>query len=110
LLAIIDGDLEFLRDLAVTLFTNSKAQLLEIDRALVQGDAVLLRDVAHNLKGALASIQSKAAFKAAAQLEETGRAGDLTAARQITEVLKTELERLESALNSLLAAPPLVGG
>ncbi|HKV42643.1 MAG TPA: response regulator [Blastocatellia bacterium] len=106
LLALIDSDMEFLRDLAVTLFGNAKAQVLDLDRAIVLDDAARLREVAHSLKGALASVQSKAAFKIALRLEEMGRTGRLEGAQEVVAVLKQELSRLESAIDGLVTLGP----
>jgi signal transduction histidine kinase/DNA-binding response OmpR family regulator/HPt (histidine-containing phosphotransfer) domain-containing protein len=105
LLAMVDGDLEFLSDIAATLFINSKEQVLEIDRALIEGDAEVVHKLAHSLKGALAAVRSTAALESARRLEEMGRAGNLTGAEGVVATLRIELARLESALNNLVALP-----
>jgi signal transduction histidine kinase/DNA-binding response OmpR family regulator/HPt (histidine-containing phosphotransfer) domain-containing protein len=104
LLKMIDGDLEFLSDVASTLFTNAKGQLLQLGQAVAEGDTEQVLDVAHKLKGALGAVRSKAAFESARGLEEMGRVGDLTGGQEALVALRLEVERLESAINNLVAS------
>jgi HPt (histidine-containing phosphotransfer) domain-containing protein len=64
-----------------------------------------LERIAHGLKGGLGSLHAEAAQAAAFQLEQMGRAGELTEAEKALAVLEQELERLRPALLELVAEP-----
>ena len=53
---------------------------------------------AHRLKGSVGSLSAGRAFVAAEQLETSGRAGDMDAARAALSVLEEEVDRLAEAL------------
>ncbi|HEY6334021.1 MAG TPA: response regulator [Blastocatellia bacterium] len=104
LLAIVDGDMKFLSDIAGTLFSNSNRQMQGLRRALGDHHATEVCELAHSLKGALGAVRSRGAFEAAARLEEMGRTGSLAGAEEIMGVLSRELERLETVINKLVTS------
>jgi HPt (histidine-containing phosphotransfer) domain-containing protein len=64
-------------------------------RAAVEGgDAVAVHQIAHTLKGALASLHASAALALAQELEARGRAGDVGDAGPLVERLAAEVGRV----------------
>ena len=97
----MSGDVELLREV-IELFKEEYPPLLtDIEVALMQGDAIMLQNAAHTLKGAVAVFSGKSVYEAALKLELMGRNDDLTGGREVYETLKSELNRLIIALTSL---------
>jgi signal transduction histidine kinase/DNA-binding response OmpR family regulator/HPt (histidine-containing phosphotransfer) domain-containing protein len=106
LLAFVDGDIAFLRKVVSAFLQTRDEMLIEIRKAIEEGDAGKLDDAVHTLKGAAGNMKAKAAFEAALELEMIAQAGELSGAAERFRMLETELQRLETALNELLAAEP----
>ncbi len=103
LLDRVGGDEELLREL-VTVFLGDCPTLVEKIRAAIDhADAPRLRSTAHTLKGVVATFGACAPYEAAGDLENLGRAGDLTQAPAIFVTLESELHWLQSALAALLS-------
>jgi HPt (histidine-containing phosphotransfer) domain-containing protein len=78
-----------------------------LQSALDAKDAEGIANAAHSLKGAIGIFSSGPAHRAAASLEQCGRKNELTAARQLSGTLATELDRLRHALETFtLGATP----
>jgi signal transduction histidine kinase/CheY-like chemotaxis protein/HPt (histidine-containing phosphotransfer) domain-containing protein len=105
LLAIADGDLDFLRNVVSAFLQSCDEGLLEIGEALKCADATRLENAAHRLKGAAAGLKGRAVSEAAKRLEETGRHGDLEKAEEESKALEREVERLKCALVQLIKEP-----
>lgn len=76
------GDDEaMLAELLVLFRDSSASDLARINDALAAGDAVAVADAAHSIKGASASLGVEGVRKIAAELEKTGRSGDLSQGR-----------------------------
>ena len=99
-LARLDGDDEFLAELA-ELFLGSIDELLESLNAAVQTRRPEeISDVAHAIKGSLGNFCAHPAFDAALSLETTTRAGDLRQVDELHVTLVREIERLNAVLKS----------
>jgi len=61
-----------------------------------RNDGGALASVAHRLKGAAANVAADPLRKVAADLEEHGRQGDMTAARALLPRLEEEFSRLKN--------------
>ena len=91
-------DPELLADLGDEFRSQVPDRLAELREALDGGDAETVRRVAHNLKGALASLAAATACQQAFELEGLGRAGRVDAAREKFDRLERELRRVSDFL------------
>jgi len=104
LLDALDGDVEEVRGV-VSLFTAQRSDLVaQLRDAIGRAAARDVHEVAHSLKGALATLGADAAAEAALQVERMGRAGDLATVAPAFAALERELERLQPELDRLAAA------
>jgi HPt (histidine-containing phosphotransfer) domain-containing protein len=93
LLAIVDGDVVFARELAESFGGTADKALAVIAAALATGDHAMTRDAAHGLKGASANLRAAAANSAAAQLEEGATSGNAAETPALASKLTTEVRR-----------------
>ena len=100
-LEIVDGDMEFLKEIASLFLEDYSAQLEAIGEGIAQGDSEAVNRAAHSLKGSVANFSAKGAYKAAYRLEVLGKEGKLAEAPEAFSELKTRLKELEAALNEL---------
>jgi two-component system, sensor histidine kinase and response regulator len=104
LLNRVNGDAELLAEL-IGLFLGECPGLLEQVRAAVAArDGDRLRAAAHALKGSVSNFDATAAFDAAVQLEQIGRARDWALARKGLAALEAAAADLQSALAELQTA------
>jgi HPt (histidine-containing phosphotransfer) domain-containing protein len=101
LLERVGNDRDFLAELIAVFREDHLNQLEQIVNGLEKNDLNEIRRGAHSLKGALANLAAPAASALAARLEDQGTSGDLTRAGATFEDLKTELNRVLSALHTL---------
>jgi HPt (histidine-containing phosphotransfer) domain-containing protein len=101
LMAIVDGDSDFLQNIVEVFLETYQDQILEIREAISLRDSDKLYKSAHSLKGALGAIYAKAAFEAAMQLEIMGRTANWTDVDQRLRDLEREVDLLKPALNEL---------
>ena len=84
----------------VGLFLDSSPSLLaEIEAGVARHDSQTIERAAHGLKGAMQSIGAVPASRAAADLEEIGRTGNVAEAVESLACLQHEYERLVAALS-----------
>ena len=98
LLDIVDGDREFLKDLAAIFFENYPKIMSSIRQAIDQKDAKLLTSAAHQLKGAVGIFQAEKASQLAGQLEEIGRAENAGDCASVVKALEQELNLITSKI------------
>jgi signal transduction histidine kinase/CheY-like chemotaxis protein len=103
LLAVVDGDLTFLKVLVDQLFEGAPGELLQIHEAVTANDHAQLTAVSHTLKGALVSLSAEAAARVAAELEQGGRTGNLAGALDTLAELAAEIDRLKPAFAELFS-------
>ena len=96
-----DGDVGLVVTLAAIFADSSTAQLSEIADAIARGDSTALAHSAHALRGSVANFHAQAAVDAAATLERMARSGELAMADSAFAVLKTEIQLLKEALETL---------
>src|SRR5262249_15841529 len=101
LMQSVDGDLELMREIVAVFLDELPRMRSRIHDALELEDAEALSAAAHALKGAVGNLGASAAFEAAGRVEELGRVQDLSSSREAHESLRTELERLQPALEAL---------
>ena len=98
----VDGDLEFLQELAELFFESSEELLSELHTAIASGDAETVGTTAHTLKGALENFGAMRAFNLALELEKMGKSGMLDQAKTVSAKLEAELQDVKSQIEALL--------
>ena len=98
LLDSIGGDREFLRELIDTFFQDAPEQFEGMQSALSAGDAESFRRAAHSLKSNAASFGAVQLSALSKQLEDLGKAGDLSSAGPLLEEAKSEYAQVRKAL------------
>jgi PAS domain S-box-containing protein len=98
----LGGDEALFAEVAGLFLTDAPQQLEDIRRAVAARDAGALRRAAHSLKGAAAYVGGMAASSVAHRLELLGAENDLRAAPDALKALDHEINRLTSALNTVL--------
>jgi HPt (histidine-containing phosphotransfer) domain-containing protein len=100
-LSRVDGDVELLKEIAVLFLENYEMWLSELREAAARGDARVVENTAHGLKGSVANFGAQAAVEAALRLETLGRGRDLTDVSQSLAALESALAALRPELESL---------
>ncbi|PYM60404.1 MAG: hypothetical protein DMD79_15845, partial [Candidatus Rokuibacteriota bacterium] len=93
-LETVGGDRVLIRELVGVFVADCPGRRLELRQAIARADAEGLRQVAHGLKGALATLGATAAWALAADLERRGEDGRLQDAEDTLARLEDELDRL----------------
>lgn len=101
-LARVDHDRDIFQTMAELFVDQGPKDLAETQAALAAQDAAALARSAHRLKGAILHFCAPAALEATRELEELGKADNLTAAVEVCAKLETELLRLLAALRHML--------
>ena len=97
-LAYCGGERRLLKEV-IGLFQSDYPSVLEqIERALHQKDSEALRQAAHRLKGAIATVGAPAGQRAAAELERMAQSKKFEEAGRAYATLRREIERLEESL------------
>ena len=73
----------------------------DLKSALKDSDAAALRRAAHSLKGMVKLFQAEEATRMALVLEEMGKRGDFTGAKEAIEEIAAELAKMEKTLLEL---------
>jgi CheY-like chemotaxis protein/HPt (histidine-containing phosphotransfer) domain-containing protein len=93
LLALIEGDEVFARELVESFRGTGDKALAAIAAAVAGGDHATIREAAHDLKGASANLHAAAAASAAAQLETAATSGNTAEIPELADRLATEVRR-----------------
>jgi HPt (histidine-containing phosphotransfer) domain-containing protein len=100
-LSRVGGDVELLREIAVLFLENYGTWLGELREAAARGDAKVVENTAHGLKGSVANFGAQNAVDAALVLETMGRRRDLTDVSRSVAALEAALAALRPELESL---------
>jgi len=100
-LSRVGGDMELLKEIAVLFLDTYPEVLKEIRSATERGDAQMLEQSAHGLKGSVANFGAAAAVEAALVLENMGRNRQLKEATQGLRNLELALSALRPELEAL---------
>jgi signal transduction histidine kinase/DNA-binding response OmpR family regulator len=98
LLERLSGDNELLDEVIAVFIDDIPGQLEELEQALDDRDAELVRLKAHRIKGASANIGAQAVRETALEIEHASRDGQLDGTDAMFIKLEQELERLGSVL------------
>ncbi len=97
----VDGDLDFIRELATMLNEDAPRLIGDIRNAVDKRDAVLLEKSAHRLRGSLQPFAAPAAIKYAQNLETMGHSQDFSHTTDEYRLLDMEVQRLLAALSTI---------
>jgi CheY-like chemotaxis protein len=100
LLDVSGYNMELLSDLADMFATESASMMQQIRNAIATDDNNALESVAHTLKGSASTLSGMRVSALAAELELLARASEAESALPLVTQLETELDALNSALNS----------
>jgi HPt (histidine-containing phosphotransfer) domain-containing protein len=98
-----EGGSEFLRELITIYLEDTPKQLAQLEEALARQDVALVIRSAHTIKGSSGNFGATQVAKAALEIEQAGKAGNLLAAAEALPVLKTHYARVVEALKALAA-------
>ena len=101
LLDRVDGDLEFVRELALGLRDDRRRWLIELRSGLATHDAARVEHAAHAVCGSAANLGGRRVAALAREIETRARAGDLASCAPELAALDAALEQLEHALLGL---------
>jgi two-component system sensor histidine kinase/response regulator len=104
-LSYTGGDRELLQDVIATFRTSCSTYQRRIERALEGNDAEAVRQAAHALKGAVATVGSPAGRDAAAAVEQLARDGNIDGARTAYASLDRCLSQLDAAFGRAHLTP-----
>ena len=104
-LKAVDGDATLLNEIARIFLVEAPKLLGELEGALAQDNAPLVRRAAHTIKGGLRMFGAAAAYDSACRLEDLGREGDLGSVGESFVELKQALTELESELSKFVGEP-----
>jgi len=94
------GDRKLLKELVAMFRADTAAGLRRIEAAIAGREAEALRQAAHALKGAAATVGATAGREAAAELEKIGQSGSFEHAQEAFAILRERMGRLEAAFET----------
>lgn len=100
-LSRVGGDQELLSEIAVLFLSEYPGQLAALSAAIEAGNATAVERAAHAIKGSMATFGAQPAVQAALQIEQAGRASNLSGVAELLANLQSRLETLHSELASL---------
>lgn len=98
----VPGEPDVLSEVLRLFLDDAPRRLERLKAAWRDGDAGELRRAAHSLKGSSGNIGARHMYDICKQLDERGKAGDLTGARPLLDSLDEEFGRVESEIQRLL--------
>ncbi|MCM3871067.1 MAG: PAS domain S-box protein [Pyrinomonadaceae bacterium] len=105
LLTRVEGGYELMEQLIAMFLTEYPALLFEIGGAIDRGEATLVNQLSHRIKGSAAIFAATAVVHSAQRLEDMGQANDLSGAVAALATLDRELNRLAEALRAAFLQP-----
>lgn len=99
-LEIVDGDTEFLKELADLFNADYPQKLAGISRAIEEKDFKVLDKTAHSLKGASGNLGLTRVYELAFEIEKMGKAENIEGIDKIYQELEKELERFKEFASS----------
>ena len=101
-MALVQGDLSLLRELAETFYKMYPTYLAEIDSAIKEQNSQKLEKSAHKFKGALKNFAALESVDIVFNLERIGRENSLSEASEEYQKLEQAVERFRQTLSSLV--------
>ena len=100
----LGDDDELMAETVQIFLEDCPAQLAAIETAVAGRDGVAIQRAAHSLRGAASNLWASGVVETARTLEHKAKAGDLDGIDEGTERVRSELQRLVSALTDLRMA------
>lgn len=100
----VDGEPDVLAEVLQLFLEDVPRRIAKLRAACEAGDAVEVYKAAHSLKGSAGNIGAKTLLAVCRQLDDRGRAGDLTGSEHLVDALDAEFAKVEVAIRGLLAA------
>ena len=104
LLEECDNDMELLRRMVEIFDRDSQERLPKLREAVRSGNAAVVKQEAHALKGGIGTFYAKTAHDTAHALEKMGTDGSLTEAEATLRTLERQLQSLRQKLEELMQA------
>jgi two-component system sensor histidine kinase/response regulator len=101
----LGGDEALLRELCEIFLEESPKLLLNLRKAIEEGDASSVMRSAHSLKGEVGYLGAAGASQAAQQLEDMGAVNKLAAAPKTLTLLEREISGLHAAMKDQTGVP-----
>jgi signal transduction histidine kinase/CheY-like chemotaxis protein len=98
-----DSDKDLLRRAVEIFDRDSRGRLAKLHEAIPAGNARVVKEEAHALKGGVGTFYASAAYETAYKLENMGAAGDLREAEATLRTLEQQMHCLRQKLDELLA-------
>ncbi|HXW13851.1 MAG TPA: response regulator [Terriglobia bacterium] len=95
-LALVEGDVELLREMVAVFLKDLPKLLSNLRDALSRGDARLVESAAHALKSSLTNFSARTAMETALRLEKMGRQGDFTQGSLAFRTVEEEIDRVKA--------------
>lgn len=96
---LLDGDEDLFKEIIEDFMNDLPLQIKLLKEALAENNEEMVRQKAHTIKGASASIRAWAINGLALNLENAAKKGDLTRVRALVEKLEDEVEYLFGILS-----------
>ena len=96
------GEPDVLKEVLQLFLDDVPARVERLRSAWQSGDAVAVQRAAHSLKGSAGNIGATDLLGVCRQLDELGRAGDLSNAAPLVTTLDAEFARVQSEIKSLI--------
>jgi HPt (histidine-containing phosphotransfer) domain-containing protein len=90
----VDGDQALLAELIGIFLEDCPRRLQELEQAASEGNAIGVRQSAHSLKGMVACFATRSAQRLAAEMEDLGKAGNVSKASELLPALLLEFARV----------------
>jgi signal transduction histidine kinase/DNA-binding response OmpR family regulator len=101
LLAIVEGDLTLLQELADIFLADAPPLMTALQDAVARRDSPQIASLAHRLRGSTGNFRARSATAAAQQMEEMAQRGDLAEVEPVWAELERHMARLADRLRVL---------
>jgi len=106
----LDGDAQGIGEIVTMFFHDTETRLEQLRQALQQGEAPVVRDLSHGLKGSSGMFGARRLSALCAQVEALAADGDMTAASEVLSQLETEFASVRRALAREFSLPEEAAG
>jgi hypothetical protein len=106
IIARVGGDEKLLKRMIHTFLRDTPKRLDGIAAAIRRKKPEALASLAHALKGSVSIFGAEAASKQANELQELGRSGELSGAKEVLALLKEEIAKLQANLRGYANQTP----
>ncbi len=104
-LSVVGDDTSLLRDVVAACLEDFFHWMQEFERGLANQEPPVFRRAAHSLRGACRTFGLEQLVAPSQELETLAQAGNLTAAGQLLETLRPDLQACQTELQEFLAKP-----